>query len=126
MVGKHPAVVRAGLAAGVIRQDTRLFADDPIVLANPTLFVDESTVPGPPGFGQPPAPPSTERQSNPEWNATVRAYRACRVRHPDELPTQEEVARERGLSEDTLTRRLRKLDIAGWHDVHALVEIEPA
>jgi hypothetical protein len=115
------ANTRPEIVAGAVRQGTRFWSDDPIVRATPDLFVDESVIPGPSNTDT----RSTDRPRGSEWLATVAAYRACRALSPDDLPTQEVVARKRGMSEDTLARRLRKLEIAVWHDVHALVETEP-
>jgi hypothetical protein len=44
LVGRHPSVI----APGVIRQGTRLYDDDPIVVGHPNLFVDARIVPGAP------------------------------------------------------------------------------
>lgn len=123
-IGRNPAVV----SPGTIQQGTRLYADDPIVLAHPTLFVDASIVPPPYDSAvqeAAPQPSAAQEHGGPEWRATVVAYRAWQVDHPGGLPSQEAIAERRKISEDTLARRLRKVGIASWHDVHALVESEP-
>ena len=129
LVGKHPAVI----APGVVQQGTRLYSDDPIVRgSDPSLFVDAGVIPGAPSdtptTAQPTAPNGprlTDLQPQPEWIATVRAYRAVRAGHPETRPTQEEVARGRGMGERTLMLKLRAIGIKNWHDVHALIEAEP-
>jgi len=109
MVGKHPAVI----APGVVRQGTRLFADDPIVLQHPTLFVVASVVPDPAGtFGAlDDGAPVPARPSGPQRVAIVRAYRGA----DDVRPSQARVAEAMGISEEWLRLQLRKLDVASWH-----------
>jgi hypothetical protein len=75
----------------------------------------------------PPAETVVEhRPSGPEWIAIVRAYRQAQGKPDQPLPSQDAVARAWGnRSEDTLARHLRRLGVARWHDVHALVASEP-
>jgi hypothetical protein len=71
--GTHPAVID-----GAIRQGTRLYADDPIVLAAPHLFADASLLPPcndpSPGAAEPatvPAPPANEDSTLDDVPASV-------------------------------------------------------
>jgi len=63
----------------------------------------------------------TDRPSGPEWIALVRAHRAT----GEPRPNQTDVADRLGMTERTLVKRVRELGIKRWHDVHALVAIEP-
>ncbi len=118
--GKHPAVNDLG----GIRRDIWLWSDDPIVIANPHLFVDESVIPGPPVATVPhdAETPETARPSGPEWKHLVRGHRATGKPRPKML----EVAKKMGWdTEEPLRQLCRRLRIKDWRDVHALVAAEP-
>ncbi len=75
---------------------------------------------------QPSVAAAEHRPSGAEWIAIVRAYRRAQGGPDKPLPSQDAVAREWGnRSADTLARHLRRLGVADWHGVHALVASEP-
>jgi len=115
LVGKHHEVI----SPGVIRQGTRLWADDAIVLSHPTLFVSAHVVPGAVGAE---TLAGDDLWSRAEWRAIVEVYRSRGKPRPSQL----EVAEEMGLNtEQPLRDRLRALGIVDWRAVHALVKGQP-
>ncbi|MGD0247802.1 MAG: winged helix-turn-helix domain-containing protein [Candidatus Limnocylindrales bacterium] len=112
LVGIHPHVHWPG----VVRPNTRLWSDDPIVLAHPTMFYDDpSAPPEEPAPAMPQA--GDDLWAKPEWLEILKAYRAC----SDSRPSQNDVAEKMGLSEQSVRDRLRRLGIRDWRAVHALI-----
>jgi hypothetical protein len=113
LAGIHPEVVQTGIGAGAIRQGTRLWSDDEIVVANPTLFVDAAMVPG-----------ETRTDADPfgGWPADARGQTRERIwnayndleKDLGERPTRERVAAKLNTTEPTLKRAQKDLGIAGW------------
>jgi hypothetical protein len=121
LAGTHPAVVQTGLGAGVIRQGTRLFSDDSIVLEHPELFVDTSTVPD---TSAPEAVSQTDHFAG--WPVEARGRTREEIwakydeleRDADERPTRLAVAAALHTTEPTLKRAQKDLGIAGWPPPH--------
>lgn len=60
------------------------------------------------------------RPVGPEWQAIVGAYRSTAGLRPSQLDVAETI----GISERTLSGKLRELKVERWDDVHALVASE--
>jgi hypothetical protein len=115
--GPHPAIVQTGVGSGVIRQGTRLYADDPIVARHPSMFVDAGVVPSPTGPDAPPEPrpsiPGSERRRGRILSDWVSAYDAAilAMRHGHDKLTWPSVATR--MSADTGVY-IDKDTLRGW------------
>jgi hypothetical protein len=103
--GQHPAVV----PPGVIRQGTELYADDPIVIAYPTKFVDSGIVPG--SADQPPRARVVARGLTEHG---IRQAVADIRQEVDRAPTRAAVAERLHTSEATLKRAMQDLKMGRW------------
>jgi predicted secreted protein len=88
---------------------------------HPKMFVDELLYPLP-GTAEQGVTASDTATDDPRWRALIKAYRGTGKARPKLI----EVAEAMGWnSEQPLRNLCRELDIAGWHDVHAMVAAEP-
>jgi hypothetical protein len=111
LAGKHPAVV----FPGVVQQGTRLWSDDPIVLASPTFFVDADILPGAthPDSVQDARddPPAVARGLT---DSAIRRAAAAEREATDGAPTREAVAGRLHTSVPTLKRAMKDLGMGHW------------
>jgi hypothetical protein len=118
LVGRHPEVI----SPGVIRQGTRLYDDDPIVLAHPTRFIDASLLPEPYGPAGRVESPGGNRPSAREWRMVVIAHRKTSQARPKLLTVAGNMDWQ---SEQPLRDLIHRLGFRRWYDVHAAVAAEP-
>lgn len=111
--GPHPSVIQTGVTTGAIRQGTRLYADDPIVVRHPSMFVPADMLPGPAGapmLTEPSRPPSSRGFTERQIREAVRTAR----RRWNHTPTRADVAAVLGTTESTLDRAVRDLGMGKW------------